>query len=191
MLNLKSATPSDWLDQVQGNLEDLLLDHAHCEKKAASTAMNLIFAYVDRADLVRELSAIVAEELEHFRMCLDLIEARGIRWRRLRPSRYGSRLAALVRTEEPGRAVDRLLVAGLIEARSCERFGLLRDRLADRTLAEFYGGLFAAEARHHGTYVRLARHFATEEEVLARLEELAAAEADIVAQREPVARMHS
>ena len=191
MLSLKSKTSDRWLASVESNLDEVLLDHAHCEKKAAGTAMNLIFAYVDRVQLVKELSAIVTEELEHFRLVIDLLESRGVRFRRLKPSTYGQRLGELVRKQEPDRAVDRLLVAGLIEARSCERFAILKDRLGDRALAGFYAGLFDSEARHHATYVQLARQFAPDEAVQRRLEELAAAEAAIIAPGEPDARMHS
>src|ERR1700749_3633192 len=118
MLSLTSETSQRWLAQVDANLNDILLDHAHCEKKAAGTAMNLIFAYVDRVELVKEMTTIVNEELDHFRQVIDLIEARGMRFRRLTPSSYGARLNELIRKQEPGKAVDRLLVAGLIEARS-------------------------------------------------------------------------
>lgn len=191
MLNLQSATDATWLASVEMHLDELLIDHAHCEKKAAGAAMNLVFAYVERVDLVTALSDIVAEELQHFRLVLDLLAARGVTFRRLKPGLYGSRLAELVRQQEPQRAVDRLLVAGLIEARSCERFGLLRDGLADRELAAFYGGLFESEARHHATYVRLARQFASAEEVDRRLQDLAAEEAAIVALGDGPPRMHS
>ena len=191
MLNLKSETDERWLAAVEEHLDDLLIDHAHCEKKAAGTAMNLIFAYVQHVELVRELADIVTEELSHFRMVLDLLEARGVRFRRLVPSAYGARLGELVRKNEPGRAVDRLLVAALIEARSCERFALLRDGLRDRALAEFYGGLFESEARHYATYVRLATGFAPAATVDARLDELAAAEAKIIALAADPPRMHS
>jgi tRNA-(ms[2]io[6]A)-hydroxylase len=122
---------------------------------------------------------------------LDLLEKRGIRFRRLKPSQYGAKLHALVRKTEPERAVDRLLVAGLIEARSCERFQALAEHVADTELADFYRSLFESEARHHTTYTRLAKHFAPEEVVEARLEELYDAEAAIMAEREPLARMHS
>ncbi|HEV2969201.1 MAG TPA: tRNA-(ms[2]io[6]A)-hydroxylase [Pirellulales bacterium] len=191
MLSLKSSTSPRWFEQVAGYLDLLLIDHAHCEKKAAGTALNLIFAYVDRVELCRELSAIVTEELEHFRMVLDLLVSRGIRFRRLTPSSYGRQLNELVSKQEPRKAVDRLLVAGLIEARSCERFGLLRERLSDRTLAAFYDNLFESEARHHSTYVRLAKLFGSDELVHERLEELAAAEAEIVAHGDDEPRMHS
>jgi tRNA-(ms[2]io[6]A)-hydroxylase len=191
MLSLKSNTSSRWLEQVVPHLDLLLIDHAHCEKKAAGTAMNLIFAYVDRVELCRELSAIVDEELEHFRMVLDLLEKRGIRFRRLTPSNYGRQLNELVSKQEPQKGIDRLLVAGLIEARSCERFGLLREHLPDRQLAKFYDELFESEARHHSTYVRLAKLFGSDELVHARLEELAAAEADIIDHGDEQPRMHS
>ncbi len=191
MLHLKSLTDSSWLDQVDAHLEEVLIDHAHCEKKAAGTALNLIFHYVEDIELCREMTQIVNEELEHFHMVIELLERRGIRFRRLRPSQYGNKLHALVRKTEPERAVDRLLVAGLIEARSCERFQALAEHVNDPELAEFYRSLFESEARHHTTYTRLASHFASEEVVNRRLEELYDAEAAIMAQREPWARMHS
>lgn len=191
MLNLKSATLPQWLPSVREHVDELLIDHAHCEKKAAGTAMNLIFAYVDRVELVRELKTIVDEELEHFTMVLDLLERRGIPFRRLKPSDYGRQLNDLVRKQEPHKAVDRLLVAALIEARSCERFALLRDGIDDAELADFYGSLFESEARHHATYVRFAREFADDDTVRSRLEELAEAEAEIVSTVTPLPRMHS
>jgi len=191
MLHLKSPTDSSWFEQVDAHLDEVLIDHAHCEKKAAGTALNLIFHYVEDIELCREMTQIVNEELEHFHMVIELLERRGIRFRRLRPSQYGNKLHALVRKTEPERAVDRLLVAGLIEARSCERFQALARHVDDPELAEFYRSLFESEARHHTTYTRLANHFAPEEVVNRRLEELYDAEAAIMAQREPLARMHS
>ncbi|MCA9100233.1 MAG: tRNA-(ms[2]io[6]A)-hydroxylase, partial [Planctomycetales bacterium] len=152
MLNLHSTTDPAWLATAQQNLAEILIDHAHCEKKAAGTAMNLIFAYVDNVEFIRRVSPIVTEELEHFELVLGLCEQRGIPFRRSKPSSYGKRLHELIRRDEPGRAIDRCLIAALIEARSCERFAVLRDGLADRELAEFYGSLFESEARHHATY---------------------------------------
>ena len=191
MLHLKSPTDASWLAQVDSNLEEVLIDHAHCEKKAAGTALNLIFHYVEDRELCQEMTEIVNEELEHFHMVLDLLERRGIRFRRLKPSQYGSRLHALVRKSEPERAVDRLLVAGLIEARSCERFQALAEHVSDPDLATFYRSLFESEARHHATYTRLAKHFAAEDVVETRLAELYEAEAEIMAEREQFPRMHS
>jgi tRNA-(ms[2]io[6]A)-hydroxylase len=192
MLGLKCPTESRWLEQVDGNLEAVLVDHAHCEKKAAGVAMNLIFAYgTVAAEICRELSQIVVEELEHFGMVLDLLERRGMRFASQKPGGYGRKLNELVRAGEPQRAIDRLLVASLIEARSCERFALLRDHVADAELAQFYGSLFESEARHHTTYVRLARHFAGEAAIRARLDELAAEEARMIAEGDVLPRMHS
>jgi tRNA 2-(methylsulfanyl)-N6-isopentenyladenosine37 hydroxylase len=191
MLHLKAPTDASWLAQVDANLDEVLIDHAHCEKKAAGTALNLIFHYVENLELCREMTEIVNEELEHFHMVIDLLNRRGIRFRRIKPSQYGNRLHALVRKNEPDRAVDRLLVAGLIEARSCERFQALAEHVSDSELATFYRSLFESEARHHSTYTRLAKHFAPEAVVEARLAELYEAEAEIMSQREPLARMHS
>ena len=191
MLHLKAPTDASWLAQVDEHMEEVLIDHAHCEKKAAGTAMNLIFHYVENLELCREMTEIVNEELEHFHMVIELLAKRGIRFRRLKPSQYGNRLHELVRKSEPERAVDRLLVAGLIEARSCERFQALADHVDDRELSEFYQSLFESEARHHSTYTRLAHHFAAPDVVEQRLEQLYEAEAQIMAVREPLARMHS
>src|SRR5437868_13152085 len=111
MLSLHAPTSTQWLDRVRPHVDLLLIDHAHCEKKAAGVAMNLLFAYVDHVPLVRAMTEIVQEELSHFHQVLDLCQARGIPFRKIPPSHYGSRLHALIRKEEPGRAVDRLLVA--------------------------------------------------------------------------------
>ncbi len=191
MLGLKSATSACWLEQVRENLEEVLIDHAHCEKKAARTAMNLLCAYDTHAELCREMTLIIAEELEHFEQVCALLNRRSITFRRQQPAGYGKELNKLVRSTEPDRAVDRLLVAGLIEARSCERFAVLRDHLEDQELTAFYGSLFESEARHHTTYLRLARSFASPEVVALRLDELAAAEAAILASGSSLPRMHS
>jgi tRNA 2-(methylsulfanyl)-N6-isopentenyladenosine37 hydroxylase len=191
MLSLKTESPERWLAQVERHLPEVLIDHAHCEKKAAGTALNLIFAYVEKQELCHELSAIVKEELEHFELVLDLLARRGIKFRRLPPGGYGRKLNELVAKQEPQKAVDRLLVAGLIEARSCERFDLLRRHVKDHELAEFYGSLFESEARHHSTYVRLAKLFQPEAKVQKRLVELAAAEAAIIEEGDELPRMHS
>jgi tRNA-(ms[2]io[6]A)-hydroxylase len=191
MLSLQSASTARWLDQVDAGLDEVLIDHAHCEKKAAGVAMNLLFSYVDHVTLARAMTEIVNEELEHFRLVLDLLERRGIPFRKLKPSSYGPRLHELIRKDEPGRAVDRLLVAGLIEARSCERFSVLAEHVADAELRDFYRSLFESEARHHATYVRLACEVAPEEQVRTRLHELATREAEIIDRGDPFPRMHS
>ena len=191
MLSLKSDSSEKWWNQVENHIEEILIDHAHCEKKAAGCAMNLLFAYVDNHALTSAMTEIVNEELEHFHMVLEILEKRSISFRKLKPSNYGRQLNELVRKSEPERAVDRLLVAGLIEARSCERFDLLRKNVQDTELAEFYGGLFESEARHHTTYVRLAKTFASDEVVKQRLDGLAEKEAQIIATGDELPRMHS
>ena len=191
MLNLQSNSSSRWLSQVDQHLDEILIDHAHCEKKAASTALNLMFAYVENETLCRQMTAIVNEELDHFHQVCDLLKARDIPLRRLKPSSYAGRLKDLVRKQEPQRAVDRLLIASLIEARSCERFNLLRQHVSDPQLAQFYDSLFESEARHHRTYVRLAEDYQSVDVVRQRLQELATEEARIIEQGDSLPRMHS
>jgi tRNA-(ms[2]io[6]A)-hydroxylase len=153
--------------------------------------MHLLGAYIENRPLCEEMTRIIAEELEHFHLVLGLLERRGIRFRKQRPGNYGRDLNALVRSNEPERAVDKLLVAGLIEARSCERFSLLAKHVDDAELADFYASLFESEARHHTTYVKLARDLASDQAVKQRLAELAAAEAAIIAVGHELPRMHS
>ena len=191
MLNLQSTTSEAWLAQVDESLSDILVDHAHCEYKAAATAMSLMGSYIANQDVCREMTQIVEEELEHFHLVMALLERRGIPFQRQPAGHYGRELNALVRPNEPERAVDRLLIAGLIEARSCERFNLLADHVHDPELAGFYRSLFESEARHHTTYVRLAKQFADDEMVRARLVELSQQEAAIIARGNPLPRMHS
>ena len=191
MLTLKTDSSERWLIQVRENLPEILIDHAHCEKKAAGCAMNLIFAYVENYELCQEMVEIVNEELEHFQRVLDLLSRRGIKFKRQVPSTYGRRLNDLVRKDEPAKAIDRLLVAGLIEARSCERFDLLRKHVDDGEFSDFYHELFESEARHYTSYVRLAKMYGNEQVVMDRLNELADLEAEIIASGDPMPRMHS
>lgn len=193
MLHLQSESTQRWLLHVDEHLDELLIDHAHCERKAASTAMNLMNAYTENMDLCREMATIVEEELEHFFMVIEILQKRDIPFRRLAAGPYGRELNRLTRPSEPNRAVDRLLVASLIEARSCERFSLLAEHVRGRDdeLAEFYAGLFESEARHHTTYVRLAEYFAPRSEVRERLNQLSSQEADIIAVGSELPRMHS
>lgn len=193
MLHLQSDSATQWLQQVDQHLDEILIDHAHCERKAASTAMNLMNSYTENRDLCREMTRIVEEELEHFEMVLQILDQREISFRRLASGPYGRRLNKLIRMAEPERAVDRLLIASLIEARSCERFSLLSTHVKETEpeLADFYAGLFESEARHHTTYVRLAEHFAAREVVRQRLDQLSAEEAIIIAEGSELPRMHS
>lgn len=191
MLSLKSNSSHRWLAQVDRGLEEILIDHAHCEKKAASAAMNLLFSYVDCVPLARAMVEIVNEELEHFQLVLNVLEQRKIQFRKLTPSSYGSRLHKLIRACEPEKAIDRLLIASLIEARSCERFAMLAEHIQDSELATFYRSLFESEARHHTTYVQLAYEFTSEQQVRSRLHRLAEQEASIIETGDPIPRMHS
>jgi tRNA-(ms[2]io[6]A)-hydroxylase len=191
MLHLHSETDVRWLAQVDSNLEAVLIDHAHCEHKAAATAMSLFGSYICDAELTKEMTEIIAEELEHFEMVLALLKRRNIEFKLQQPGTYGRSLNGLIRPNEPQRAVDRLLVAGLIEARSCERFRLLANHVDDTELSDFYHSLFESEARHHSTYTRLARKYQPVGVVNERLEELAAKEAEIIATGCELPRMHS
>lgn len=191
MLNLQSTSQQRWLTQVDESLEEILIDHAHCEHKAAANAMSIMGAYIDNQEICREMTEIINEELEHFHLVLALLERRGIGFRCLPPGHYGRELNCLVRPRGAERAIDRMLVASLIEARSCERFSLLADHVQDSELSEFYRSLFESEARHHTTYVRMAKHFGSDAVVKQRLMELSACEAAIIAKGNPLPRMHS
>jgi|TARA_B100000686_G_scaffold117140_1_gene124358 tRNA-(ms[2]io[6]A)-hydroxylase len=191
VLNLQVETPDRWLNQVDEDLDQVLLDHAHCELSAARTALNLMVAYVLYEPLTVEMTRIINEELDHFHQVLEQLNRLDIDFKRQQSGHYGKRLNALVRSEEPMRGVDRLLIAALIEARSCERFCLLRDHVRDPELADFYGSLFESEAGHYATYVQLAKDFMPSDEVDQRLDELASEEAQIILEGYSRARMHS
>jgi len=154
-------------------------------------ALTLCFRYPDRPQLLVPLSRLAREELAHFEEVLAHLAARGLPFGHQPPGPYAAALLAAVRRDEPGRCVDTLLCMALIEARSCERLGLLADVLPDADLAAFYRGLLAAEARHHATYLDLARTVAPGDEVAARLAALAEHEADVLAAAPVLARLHA
>lgn len=189
---LSLAAPSDpaWLERALASLPVLLVDHAHCEKKAASTAVSLLFRHPDEPRLQVPLARLAREELEHFELVLAELSRRGIPFRHLEPSPYAARLHEAVRREEPERLLDTLLCCALIEARSCERMRLLAEALPDAELAAFYRALLASEARHFSTYADLARDLFPDHVVPSRLAELARHEADVLARSEGGARMH-
>lgn len=191
MLRLASSTGPDWAAAAAANLGDLLLDHAHCEKKAASTAINLIFRYQQVPELMRPLSELAREELEHFEIVLGHLERRGIPFRRQEPSPYAGALMKIVRPEEPSKLLDTLLCCALIESRSCERMQILSERLVDPELRELYASLLASEARHHATYLRIAETLFPKDEVRARLPEIAAHEAEVIAGAPDLPRVHT
>lgn len=156
---LPCATPASWIGWALDNPDILLIDHAHCEKKAASTALNLMFRYVDRPELLDNLSQLAREELLHFEQVVGIMRERGITYDHLSPSRYAQGLRQHVRTAEPGRLVDTLIVGALIEARSCERFATLAPHVDDE-LGRYYRYLLKSESRHFEDYLNLARLYA-------------------------------
>ncbi len=191
MLHLASTTGDAWLARALAHLDEILVDHAHCEKKAASTAVSLLFRYPDRTALLRPLSRLAREELRHFERVVATLEARGVPLRRQVPSPYAGQLLAAVRPDEPNRLADTLLCMGLIEARSCERLGLLAGAVPDQGLGRLFAGLLASEARHHRTYVALAAGAVPEASVRQRLAELARHEAAVIARAPPWPRLHT
>jgi tRNA-(ms[2]io[6]A)-hydroxylase len=188
---LASATDPTWTERAIAGLDELLVDHAHCEKKAAGTALNLMFRYPRHGELLEPLSRLAREELVHFEQVLALLRARGIAFAAQKAAPYAGRLRAATRAVDPDRLVDALLCSALIEARSCERFALLAQAVPDVALREFYTGLHAAESRHQRVYVDLAESFAPREVLRARHCELAAHEAAILAGAPLAPRMHA
>jgi tRNA-(ms[2]io[6]A)-hydroxylase len=185
-------TPQAWIAEACERLPDLLLDHANCELKAASTALGFIYRYPERAALADRMSRLAREELRHFEQVRKIMRKKSIPFERLSASRYAGALRQAVRTEEPQRLLDMLIVGALIEARSCERFAALVPHLpAD--LARFYAGLLASEARHFEHYLAFAEAECrvSPQEFAARLEELKATEAELIAQPDPMFRFHS
>ena len=191
MLRLASATDAAWVARALAHLDEILIDHAHCEKKAASTALSLLFRYPEQETLLAPLARLAREELAHFEQVVGHLAQRGVRFRHQTPSPYAGALLAAVRPEEPARLVDTLCCMALIEARSCERITLLAAAVPDTSLAALYRGLLAAEARHHRAYVGLARRVAPAAEVRVRLHALARHEATVLAAAPPIARLHA
>jgi tRNA-(ms[2]io[6]A)-hydroxylase len=188
---LKQPTSDAWVEQAISNLDIILLDHSHCERKAAGVALNFMFRYPSNTKMVRELTAIAREELEHFDLVNQWLEKRNIPLAPLPPPPYGAGLKAAVRPQEPERFLDSLLVTGLIEARSHERLGLLAKHCPDLELAKFYKSLMASEARHFGIYWVLADTYFDREIVTERLDELSIVESELLANLHPEPRIHS
>lgn len=188
---LCQATQTAWIEQALENMDVILLDHSHCERKATGTAINLMFRYPSYSKLVRQLTAIASEELEHFEQVNQILETRGIPLAPLNAPPYAKGLMSQIRTQEPHRLLDSLLVSGLIEARSHERLGLLGTHLADPKLAAFYRSLMASEARHFGIYWLLADTYFDRDLVQSRLAELAIVESDLLSTLYPEPRIHS
>ena len=191
---LAAPSSATWLAQAIAHSDLVLIDHAHCERKAAGVALQLMFRYPSDGQLGEVLSPLAREELEHFEQVLQLLQRRGIALRPLPAPGYGAALSAAVRKGEPERMLDSFLVAGLIEARSHERMALLAAHSPDAELRALYGELLASEARHFGLYWLLAEGRYGREATATRLEQLAEAEKKaLVGARADAAqvRMHS
>ena len=189
---LRVATPAAWLEEACHRLPELLLDHANCELKAASTALGFLYRYPERQGLAQRMSRLAREELRHFEQVRAIMDDMRVPFQRLSASRYAGRLRDAARREEPRRLLDLLLIGALIEARSCERFAMLAPLLPDR-LGRFYGGLLASEARHFEHYIGFARAESglQSSEVDNRLAQFQELEATLITQPDEEFRFHS
>jgi tRNA-(ms[2]io[6]A)-hydroxylase len=188
---LQTPTRDSWVGEALADLDTILLDHSHCERKAAGVAMNLMFRYPSSEKLVYALTEIAQEELSHFAQVNQWLAQRHVPLQQLPAPPYGAGLSRQVRKPEPERMLDSLLAAALIEARSHERLGLLATHCPEPKLAAFYRSLMASEARHYGVYWVLATTYCDRDLVTTRLQELAQVESDLLATPYPHPRIHS
>jgi tRNA-(ms[2]io[6]A)-hydroxylase len=192
---LRAPTPAAWVRKACESADILLIDHANCEKKAASTALALMFAYAEDLELTDKMSRLAREELRHYEQVAKLIRSLKIAPRRLAPGRYAERLRRLLAKREPQREVDLMICGAFIEARSCERFAALADAIG-APLCDLFQGLHGAEARHYRLYLDLARRAAKRAGLDAaaletRIHEFAALEAELITLPDPLFRFHS
>jgi len=187
---LPCRTPDAWVRAAVANLELLVIDHANCEKKAAATALSLMHRYTDNPTLLHKMSRLAREELRHFEQVLSIIERRGFDYVPISASRYAQGLRDCVRSKEPHKLVDTLLVGALIEARSCERFAALAPHVDDE-LADFYQSLLKSESRHFQDYLKLAEQLASTNEVTERLVLLKQVEQALIENPDTELRFHS
>lgn len=186
---LRCETPDQWVENALENPAILLIDHANCEKKAASTALNMIYRYVDKHELLNRMSRLAREELRHFEQVIALMKKRNIEYVQIASARYASGLREPIRTHEPERLVDTLIVGAFIEARSCERFAKLAPSLDDE-LQAFYLSLLKSESRHFEDYLKLAQRYAPDS-IDDRVELFAAREAELIEAPDSEFRFHS
>ena len=190
-MTLLVRTPDAWFDVAAQRWQELLVDHANCEKKAASTALSLVFAYAEDRELAVAMSRLAREELRHFEQVQRFMADLNVPFQRMSPSRYAEGLRKAMRRDEPGRLIDLLVCGALIEARSCERFERLAP-LLQSPLKDFYAGLCASEARHHQLYLRLAeQRTQPQAEWQEALQRFAQIEAELVTSPDPQFRFHS
>ncbi|MDX1474747.1 MAG: tRNA-(ms[2]io[6]A)-hydroxylase [Reinekea sp.] len=186
---LLCATPQEWVDAALNDLPTLLIDHANCEKKAASTAMSMMYKYIDRKELLAKMSKLAREELVHFDQVTKIMYARDIDYTPVSAARYASALHKLVRKEEPLQLIDKCILGAIVEARSCERFAVLIPFLDDE-LAKFYFSLLKSEGRHFRDYLTLAQLY-SDERIEARVEEFLLAEKELIESEDVEFRFHS
>jgi tRNA-(ms[2]io[6]A)-hydroxylase len=186
---LGCETPTAWCELAATQQDTLLVDHAHCEKKAASTAVMMLFRYVEHADLIHHISRIAREELRHFEQVVTLLKKRKIEFTHLVPARYAEGLRASLSTKEPERLVDLLIISAFIEARSCERFASIIPYLDDE-LKRFYTSLLASEARHYEIYLKLAKQYASFD-ITERVEHFRQTEKNLILTPDTALRFHS
>ena len=187
---LPCATPDRWVENALDNQSLMLIDHANCEKKAASTALSLINRYTDNFDLLNKMSRLAREEMRHFEQVIALMKRRNIAYEHVSASRYAAGLRELVRSKDPDKLVDVLIIGAFIEARSCERFAKLAPYL-DGELEAFYQSLLKSEARHYQDYLRLAKTVAGDSSIDDRIAEIARRERELVEQPDSEFRFHS
>jgi tRNA 2-(methylsulfanyl)-N6-isopentenyladenosine37 hydroxylase len=192
MFDLRSKTSPLWLEAVFADFDAFLIDHAACERKASATGMTFVVRYPDRTPLIAPLIEFAREELEHFQIVYRLIEARGLKLGDDYKDPYVNGLRAFHRFPPPQQLLDRLLVAGVVEARGCERLFLLAEALSARgsELSSTYLDLARAESRHHGLFFRLARELFDEREVGSRADELLDIEAELLTRLPHRAAVH-
>ena len=182
MLGLKLPTDPRWVNIAEKNIEEILTDHAYCEQKAASTAISLIISYPEKSELVEAMSALAQEEMSHFKMVHKHIVDRGLVLGRERKDEYVHRLMEFFPKtgDRELRLIHRLLIAALIEARSCERFKVLSENIVDQELAQFYRKLMVSEANHYTMFLKFARAFGGKEEVDPKWNALLEYEAEVM-----------
>lgn len=182
MLGLKLPTDPRWANIAEKSIEEILTDHAYCEQKAASTAISLIVTYPEYPDLVESMAALAKEEMSHFQMVHKKILDRGLELGRERKDEYVHAITAFFpkTSARTLRLVHRLLIAGLIEARSCERFKVLSENIEDQELSDFYRKLMVSEANHYTMFLKFARDIGGREEVDKLWDALLEFEADII-----------
>lgn len=190
MFQLRSQTKPNWIDGILANFDDFLVDHAACERKASATGISFVVRYPDRTKLLEPMIAFAREELEHFHQVYRLIEARGLSLTADVPDPYVTQLMKHVRTGRNERLLDRLILGAVVEARGCERFGIIATSLTDPDLAAFYQEITRSESRHHGLFIRLAKHYFSHEEIQNRLGEFLDFEAEIIERLPMRASLH-